>query len=214
MTTRQRIVTAMTELLRRQGYAATGVQQLARAAGTPNGSIYHHFKQGKREVAATALRESGAAYMQLIPLLLDSRDSDSRDNDPRDDLAAGLEAVFAQAAETMESTGWANMCPVGTVLGEIADTEPGLRRVGAEVVASWAAEGTAYFAGRGLAPGDARTLTYALISALEGGFILARGQRSREPLLAAGRGVAALAESLLAESLLAESPGAGRLSRR
>lgn len=176
----------MAELLRRQGYAATGVQQLARVADAPIGSIYHHFKKGKREVAAVVLRETGAAYMRLIPLILDEHD----------DLAAGLEAAFAQAAETVESTGWANMCPVGTVLGEIAGTEPELREVGAEVVASWVTEGTGYFTGRGLAPGDARTLTYALISALEGGFVLARGQRSREPLLAAGRSVAALARSL------------------
>lgn len=188
----------MTELLRHQGYAATGVQQLARAADAPIGSIYHHFKKGKREVTAEVLRESGAAYMRLIPLLLDERD----------DLADGLDAAFAQAAELMESTGWANMCPVGTVLGETAATEPELRRVGAGVVASWVTEGVRYFTGRGLAPEDARVLTYAMISALEGGFILARGQRSREPLLAAARSVSALARSL-AQAGRPPAPAAG-----
>jgi AcrR family transcriptional regulator len=196
MTTRQRIVTAMAELLRHQGYAATGISQLAEAAGAPTGSIYHHFKKGKREVAAAVLRETGAAYIQLIPLLLDEHH----------DLPAGLEAAFAQAAETMESTGWANMCPVGTVLGEIADTEPGLRRVGDEVVTSWVAEGVRYFTTRGLAPDGARALTYALISALEGGFILARGQRSREPLIAAGRSIAAFARTLPTAGRAAPDP--------
>lgn len=186
METDKRIVNAMAELLRVQGYAATGIQQLARAAGAPTGSIYHHFRGGKREVAAAALRQTGAVYMQLLPMLLDEHA----------ELATGIEAAFAAAADDIENTGWANMCPVGTVTGEIADTEPELREVAGEVIASWVDEGTRYLGGRGLSEGDARALTYAVLSALEGAFILARGQRSTEPLLAAGRALASYVATL------------------
>jgi AcrR family transcriptional regulator len=179
--TDQRIVRSMWELLRVQGYAATGIQQLARVSQAPIGSIYHHFRGGKREVAAAALRESGAAYLQLLPLLLDQHAN----------LAIAIEGAFAAAAVDMASTGWANMCPVVTVAGEIADTEPELRQVAAEVIASWVEEGSRYLADRGLAQADARAAMYALLTALEGGFMLARAQRSAEPLLAAGRAVAA-----------------------
>jgi AcrR family transcriptional regulator len=179
--TDQRIVRAMAELLRVQGYAATGLQQLARAAQAPIGSIYHHFRGGKREVAAAALREAGVAYIQLLPVLLDQHA----------DLPAAIDAAFAAAAEDIANTGWANMCPVGTVAGEIADTEPELRQVTAEVIASWVEEGTRYLASRGLSQADARTAMYALLTALEGGFLLARAQRTVEPLLAAGRAVSA-----------------------
>ena len=171
----------MWELLRVQGYAATGIQQLAQVAQAPTGSIYHHFRGGKREVAAAALRESGAAYIQLLPLLLDRHA----------DLATAIEAAFAAAAQDMANTGWANMCPVVTVAGEIADTEPDLRRIAAEVIASWIEEGSRYLAARGLSEPDARAAMYALLTALEGGFLLARAQRSAEPLLAAGRAVSA-----------------------
>ena len=169
----------MAELLRVQGYAATGIQQLARVAEAPTGSIYHHFRGGKREVAAAALRQSGAAYIQLLPMLLDQHA----------DLATATEAAFAAAAEDIANTGWANMCPVGTVVGEIADTEPELRQVVAEVIASWVEVGSRYLAGRGLSGPDARAAMYAVLTALEGGFLLARAQRSAEPLLAAGRAV-------------------------
>jgi len=179
--TSQRIVRSMAELLRVQGYAATGIQQLARAAGAPTGSIYHHFRGGKREVAAAALRESGAAYIQLLPLLLDQHA----------DLPTAVDAAFAAAADDIANTGWANMCPVATVASEIADTEPELRQVAAEVIASWAEEGGRYLARRGLSQADARAAMYALLAALEGGFLLARAQRSTEPLLAAGRAVSA-----------------------
>ena len=184
--TDQRIVRSMWELLRVQGYTATGIQQLARAAGAPTGSIYHHFRGGKREVAAAALRESGAAYIQLLPLLLDQHA----------DLPAAIEAAFAAAAENIADTGWANMCPVGTVAGEIADTEPELRQVAAEVIASWIDEGSRYLAGRGLSRADARAAMYTLLAALEGGFMLARAQRTAEPLLAAGRAVSAYIATL------------------
>jgi AcrR family transcriptional regulator len=184
--TDQRIVRAMAELLRVQGYGSTGIQQVARAADAPTGSIYHHFRGGKREIAAAALRTTGAAYIELLPLLLD----------PHPDLPTGVEAAFAAAAEDMAGTGWANMCPVGTVAGEIADTEPDLRRVAAEVVTSWVDAGSRYLAGRGLPETDARSAIYALLTSLEGGFLLARAQRSTEPLLAAGRAVAAYIATL------------------
>ncbi|WP_425458442.1 hypothetical protein [Amycolatopsis rhizosphaerae] len=53
-------------------------------------------------------------------------------------------------------------------------------------------------AAKGLSGGDARTAMQALLSALEGGFLLARAQRSAEPLLAAGRAMAGYLASLRA----------------
>lgn len=167
--------------MRRQGYAATGVGALARAAGAPTGSIYHHFPGGKRAVAEVVLRESGAAYLALLPLLLD----------PYDDLAVGIQAAFATAADTMAATGWLTMCPVATVAAEVADTEPDLRAAAAEVITSWIDEGARYLAGRGLGDDEARATVLAVLTALEGAFLLARTLRSPEPFLAAGRAVAA-----------------------
>ncbi len=192
METRDRIVHAMAELMRARGYGSTGVKQLSAASGATTGSIYHHFPGGKREVAGAALRATGAAYIQLVPLLLD----------PYDDLAAGVEAFFAAAAEDIESTGWANLCPVGTVTGEIADSEPELREVAAEVIRGWVEDGTAYLVGRGLDHSTARELTFVLLGALEGAFILSRGLHSAEPVRAAGRSLAGYVAALPAGAVL------------
>src|SRR5690348_16824186 len=108
--TAERIVTATAELMRRQGYGATSVKQITAAARAPIGSLYHHFPQGKQQIAAAALRTSGAAYIQLLPLLMD----------PYPDLRVAVVAAFTAAAEQIEQSGWMNMCPVGTVAGEIA----------------------------------------------------------------------------------------------
>lgn len=175
--TRERIVTATAELMRRQGYSATSVKQVTGAAQAPMGSLYHHFPGGKQQIAAEVLRTTGAAYIQLLPLLMD----------PYEELRDAVPAFFASAAEVMEQSGWMNMCPVGTVAGEIADSEPELRIVAAEVMTSWIDEATDYFVRRGLDVAGARDLTLAVLGALEGAFILSRTLRSPEPLLAAGR---------------------------
>lgn len=192
-TTRERIVTATIELLRRQGYGATSVKAIAAAAQAPMGSLYHYFPEGKKQIAAEALRSAGAVYIHLLPLLMD----------PHDDLPAAVAAFFQAAADDIEQTGWANMCPVGTVAGEIADTETSLREVAAEVVGLWIGEGTRYlvnrtFAGDRLADAGARELVQAILGALEGAFILARTLRSAEPLLAAGRALTPYAATFLA----------------
>lgn len=188
-TTRDRLVVAVGELMRTHGYSAITVKQITAAAAAPMGSLYHHFPHGKVQIAAEALRSSGAAYIQLLPLLMD----------PHDDLRAAVPAAFADAARTLEESGWINMCPVGTVAGEIADSEPALREVAAEVVTDWIDKGTAYFVGRGLDEPQARDLILGVLSSLEGAFVLGRTLRSTEPLLAVGQAISSRIDTLLAD---------------
>ncbi|MFI2332033.1 TetR/AcrR family transcriptional regulator [Nocardia rhamnosiphila] len=187
--TRDRLITATAELLRTRGYSGTGVKQITVSAGVPMGSLYHHFPGGKPELAAAALRAAGTAYGELIPLLLT----------PYPDLRDALPAAFAAAAEQIEQTGWINMCPVGTVAGEIADAEPALREVLAEIIGDWITGGTEYVAERGLPPDTARELILGIVTALEGAFVLSRTLRSTEPLLAAGRAMSARLAELLSD---------------
>jgi len=168
------------ELMRRKGYGAVGMKDIVQASGAPIGSLYHHFRDGKVQIAREALINAGQAYALLIPSIVDEYT----------DLGAAIDAVFAQAAEDMAGTGFANMCPVASVAAEVADTVEELRETTASVFHAWMDGGSAYFASRGLDSAQARDVTLALISALEGAFVLARTLRSTEPLLAAGRALA------------------------
>lgn len=175
--TRESILTAAAELMRHRGYAAVGMKDIAAASGAPIGSIYHHFRGGKVQIAREALINAGAAYALLIPAVVDGYT----------DLGAALEGVFTQAAEDMAATGYANMCPIASVAAEVADTVDELRTVAAGVFSGWLDGGTAYFTARGLPEATARDVTVALVAALEGAFVLARTMRDTEPLRAAGR---------------------------
>ncbi len=53
---RSAIIAAAAKLFRRQGYAATGINEIADAAGAPKGSLYHYFPDGKDQIAEAAVR--------------------------------------------------------------------------------------------------------------------------------------------------------------
>jgi Bacterial regulatory proteins, tetR family len=86
--TRETILTATAELMRRKGYGAVGMKDIVAAGGVPIGSLYHHFPGGKVQIAREALIMSGIAYGMLIPTLMD----------PYDDLGEAIEAAFTEAA--------------------------------------------------------------------------------------------------------------------
>ncbi|VEG54307.1 transcriptional regulator [Mycolicibacterium aurum] len=178
--TRESILTAAAELMRHRGYAGVGMKDIADASGAPIGSLYHHFRGGKVQIAREALTNAGIAYGLLIPSVVDDYA----------DLGDAVRGVFVQAADDMAATGFANMCPVASVSAEVADTVEELRHATRDIFVGWIDGGAAYFEARGLDADLARDVTLTLIGALEGAFLLARALRSTEPLLAAGRTLA------------------------
>jgi AcrR family transcriptional regulator len=188
MTTRERIVDASAELFRRQGYSATGVKQIVTAAQAPFGSLYHHFPGGKEQVGAEAIRRSGALYELLIPAVFD----------PAPDLVSAVRAFFEGAAEHLRETGYEDACPIATVALEVSSHSETMRQACADVFESWIAAGVPRFTAAGLDPDQARELVIAMISALEGAFVLARATRSTEALHIAGEQMAAAVQRALA----------------
>jgi AcrR family transcriptional regulator len=65
--TKERIVSASADLLRRRGYTGTGVKQIVEAAGAPFGSLYHFFPGGKEQLGAEAIRWSGQTWPRTGP---------------------------------------------------------------------------------------------------------------------------------------------------
>lgn len=176
----------MLELMRRQGYAATSVKEVAEAALAPTGSLYHYFPHGKQQIATAALRTSASAYAALIPLHFQ----------PHEDLSDGLRSLFQAAAVDLRDSGWLTLCPVGSVASEVAGTDPNLRYVCGEVFSGWIDEASAYFVDRGVSPRSARSFVTAVLAGLEGAFVMARTLRTTEPLEVARDALTAYLESL------------------
>jgi len=182
--TRQRIVTATTELLRRGGYSATSLKEITAAADAPVGSVYHFFPGGKAELVAAVVVESGAAYRQLFQVIA----SESAD------ASAAIVNFFDGAAEVLEQTDYIDVCPIGTIAREVASTDDGLRRATDAVFASWTLAIASVLSEGGLAQPDADELAIVILATLEGSFILARSRRDADPVRIAGRQMRLLAE--------------------
>jgi AcrR family transcriptional regulator len=162
------------------------MKQIVAGSGAPIGSIYHHFPEGKAQIAREALVNAGIAYAGVIPAVLEDQV----------ELGAGIRSAFEQAAEVMEQTGFANMCPVSSVAGEVANADESLRLAAAGVFTDWLTLGQHYFESRGLTPDMAEEVITAIICSLEGAFVMARTLRDTRPLIAAGTALSARYEGV------------------
>jgi hypothetical protein len=84
-----------------------------------------------------------------------------------------------------------------TVALEVASTGEPLRKATADVFTAWIDKGTETFQRFGLSEEDSRKLTIAVITSLEGAFVLSRSLRDVEPLAVAGEAAVATARQLM-----------------
>jgi AcrR family transcriptional regulator len=185
--TRDRILDSSAELFRRQGYAGTGIKQIAAEASAPFGSLYHFFPGGKEQLGEAVIRWSGGMYLQLFSTIA------AQAGDPLTAVAD----FFAGAAQTLRETDFADACPIATVALEVASTNEPLRQATADVFESWIDAATAYFVAAGIPAQSARGLAFAMLSLLEGAFVFSRAMRSTEPLEIAGANAVAAVRAAL-----------------
>lgn len=177
---RKRMVRTMSRLLRRQGYSATGLNQVVAESGAPKGSIYFHFPGGKEALASESIASSGGAIRRLIETTVASA-SDPATIVRR--LAIGLGGALAVS-------GYTEGCPIATVALEASATSDPICRSSAEAFKSWEDAIAARFVEFGWARDEAAAAATLILSALEGALILSRAYRSTEPLTAVAEGLA------------------------
>ena len=185
--TRQRIVTAGTELFRHRGYTGTGMKQIAEAAGAPFGSIYHFFPRGKAQLGEEVIRTSGAAYLDLVVTLME----------PYEDVVAATGDAFTGAADTLRELDYADPCPIATVALEVASTNDQLRQATSDVFGTWIDGLASYYAAGGIPQPAARETASSVIALLEGAFMLGRTTRSTAPVLTAGKAAETIVRAAL-----------------
>jgi len=174
--TRARIVDAAVDLFRVHGYTGTAMKQVVAVAEAPFGSVYHHFRGGKEELAAAAIDRAGGIYRDLVLAVFDAED----------DVVAGTRAVFDGAAAVLEGTDYVDACPVATVALEVASTSEPLRIACDGVFADWLDTFAGRLADAGARPADARAAAIAVVALLEGAFLLSRTARATEAMRATG----------------------------
>jgi TetR/AcrR family transcriptional repressor of nem operon len=174
--TRARIVAAAASLVYERGFAGTSLDDVMAATGTSKSQLYHYFADKDaliREVIKAQLGRIIAAQE-----------------------AAGMREVASWEAlqrwcdhfvTATQATDGAGGCPLGSLVGELADQSEPARRVLAQCFADWQSylsEGFQAMRDNGelAANADPAELALTMLSALQGGLLMAQTMRSAHPL--------------------------------
>src|ERR1700751_6040158 len=107
-------------LFRRQGYAATGVNQILESADVKAGSLYHHFPDGKQELAAAVVDVVGGGIGRRLRGFL------ARDLGGADIVLAWNEVISGGL-----SSDGRDGCPIEPIATESVNASPQMREASA-----------------------------------------------------------------------------------
>lgn len=177
---RDAIVEAALRLFRRNGYAASGMNDIVEASGAPKGSVYHYFPDGKAEIAVAAIELAG---QRAVATLTDLGAQTAT-------AGALLEAYTTRLGGWLAKSGFRDGCPITTVVLELA---PQNRTVTAAAREAFTAR-RRILAKRlrkdGWSESEAKELASLSISAIQGALVQSRLERSVEPLTLVARNLA------------------------
>ena len=165
--TRKKLIDATGDLLRRQGFHATGLSDIVTESGAPRGSVYFYFPGGKDELARAALEAAGAEWRARIAAAVASAP----------DLDGAIAAIVKLLGDDLEASKFQNGCPVAAVALETT-SKPVHDAIVAHY-AEWERGITAHLVSIGFAAGPARQLSVVALSMIEGALLLSRVARRR-----------------------------------
>jgi|CXWL01.1.fsa_nt_gi TetR/AcrR family transcriptional repressor of lmrAB and yxaGH operons len=185
---REDMLSAATELFRARGYEGVGVAELLEKAGAPRGSLYFHFPGGKEQIGAEVVERVGRNVAVRFRQLHESGV----------DLDSFIERIFKTTAKESRDRSYKATCPMAVIAAEIDADNPKLAAAVRNVFVSWETEIAEAARARGMNAKDAGVFASALISAMEGAFIVSKAQGSSTAHVNASRAIRALAAAMMA----------------
>jgi TetR/AcrR family transcriptional repressor of lmrAB and yxaGH operons len=150
-------------LFRRQGYAATGVNQILDGANVKAGSLYHHFPSGKQELAAAVVDNVGGDIERRLRGFLDS-------GLPAADIVDAWIDLLASGLATDRRDG----CPIEPIATESVNASPLVREASARAFGGWCLAVADRLRTDGWSADEAEQTALAVIALIEGALILSR----------------------------------------
>jgi TetR/AcrR family transcriptional repressor of nem operon len=178
--TRTTLLDAALRLVRKQGWAATSVDQLCAAGGVTKGAFFHHF------ASKDALGVAAAQHWSDVTGPLFAKADYHRHADPLDRIFGYLDFRAAIAAGPLESF----TCFAGTLVQEVFATSDPIRvACGASIVGHAERLAEDFRAALALhtprVAVSADSLAIYTQTVLQGGFVLSKAKGERSPLVEA-----------------------------
>ncbi len=183
---RERMVRSAAVLFRRKGVEGTAFSDVIAHSGAPRGSIYHHFPGGKAELAEATTRYAGDFVAAALAAAL-----------AEDDPVTAIHGFSSVVGGALEQSGFEEGCPIVAAALE-GERAPEARAAAGEAIAGWEELLAGGFEANGVPAQRARSVATLSIAAIEGAIVLARAQRSIEPIERVGAELERLATETLA----------------
>ncbi|MGI8414521.1 MAG: TetR/AcrR family transcriptional regulator [Solirubrobacteraceae bacterium] len=183
--TRERIVLAAAELVAERGAAAMSLDGVCARAGASRSQLYHYFEDRADLVRAVV----GATAEAVLGVQIEHLE--------RLDSWGSIEAWFHQLVSFQEAGGARGGCPIGSLVGQLAERDEPARTMLAASLDRWEghlADGLARMRADGeLRPDvDPARLATATMASLQGGLLLTQARRDPAQLRMALDGAMAM----------------------
>ncbi len=170
-TTRDRLIRTAARLFREKGFHGTGLAELLKESRVPKGSLYHHFPNGKADLARAAADWASSGMLRII----EDAFRDAQDYQTGATTLCHKLAKFFDIEETWRS------CPISSTLFDGIKNEI-FRRHANEIFDQWALRVAHHAARLGLETEKAEQEAEALLIAIEGGWTMARARNNSDVL--------------------------------
>jgi TetR/AcrR family transcriptional repressor of lmrAB and yxaGH operons len=182
---RERLLDSAVDLLQRQGYHGTGLNELLERSEAPRGSLYHYFPGGKEQIGAEAITRAGGQVAAAVVHLLRAKPS----------VADAVQALAGLLAAGLEASNFERGCPVATTALELTPRSEPIRAAVQASFESWLAPLRERLEAAGFDRLEAARRADLAIATLEGALVLARARQNADVLRDAGRQLRALLEA-------------------
>ncbi|MDJ0613545.1 MAG: helix-turn-helix domain-containing protein [Rhizobiaceae bacterium] len=172
------MIDAAAELFRARGYHGVGLAEILSESGAPKGSFYHHFPQGKDELALAVIENGGRFVSKFINEVFESarnaEDAVSR-------FTSGVAYAFKES-------GFSQGCPITSILLELTPKDEAVRSAANNAFETWIEKMVAHSLSleQGKVSRQALDKAFrAFLIAIEGGWIVARATQTVAPIMMA-----------------------------
>jgi AcrR family transcriptional regulator len=171
LSTKDRLIRSAATLFRVRGYHGVGLNDLLAHANAPKGSLYHHFPDGKPDLARASAIWASDQMLRLIAVSFEDADS----------FEAGLATLCHKLAKLFDLAGKWDGCPISAILFEGPENDA-FRAEAERLFNGWIAEGAEAAERFGANPEEARLKSERMFVLIQGGWTLARARRSSDVL--------------------------------
>ena len=169
--TKDRLIRVAAELFRTRGYHGVGLSELLTAAKAPKGSLYHHFPNGKSDLAIAAATWSSDGMLRII----------AESYEPADSFRDGTTTLCYKLAKLFDLSGRWDGCPISSTLYAGPENATFLAH-SHHLFEGWIAEVASYAEQFGQDPETARRNSEHLFMLIQGGWQLARARHESDIL--------------------------------